>query len=79
MPQDYEFEVTIIAVVRVCAENESLAREVVASSALAAPSADEIRLANQADFVMGKVATVVSVDFSLEEDSIKLIEIDCQQ
>jgi hypothetical protein len=39
-------------------------------------SADEIRLANQADFVMGKVATVVSVDFSLEDDSAKLIGID---
>jgi hypothetical protein len=79
MPRDYEFEVMITAVVRVCAENESLAREVVASSALAAPSADEIRLANQADFVVGKVATVLSVDFSVEEDSIKLIGIDRRQ
>jgi hypothetical protein len=79
MPQDYEFEVAITAVVRVRAESESLAREVVASSALGSPTADEIRLANQADFVMGKVATVVSVDFSVEEDSIKLIEIDRQQ
>jgi hypothetical protein len=79
MPQDYEFEVTITAVVRVRAESESLAREVVASSALGSPTADEIRLANQADFVMGKVATVVSVDFFVEEESIKLIEIDRQQ
>jgi hypothetical protein len=45
MSQDYEFEVTISAVVRVRAESESLAREVVASSALASPSADDIRLA----------------------------------
>jgi hypothetical protein len=51
MSQDYEFEVTITAVIRVRAESESLAREVVASSALASP-------------------TVVSVDFSVEEDSI---------
>jgi hypothetical protein len=51
-----------------------LAREVVASSALASPSADEIRLANETEFLMGKVATVVSIDFSVEEDSIKLIE-----
>jgi hypothetical protein len=79
MPQDYEFEVTITAVVRVQAESESIAREVVASSALGSPTADEIRLANQAGFVTGKVATVVSVDFSVEEDSIKLIEIDRQQ
>jgi hypothetical protein len=71
--------VAITAVVRVRAESESQAREVVSSSALASPSAEEIRLANQADFVTGKVATVVSVDFSLEEDSIKLIEIDRQQ
>jgi hypothetical protein len=78
MPQDYEFEVEITAVVRVRAASESQAREVVSSAALASPSAEEIRLANQADFVMGKVATVVSVDFSVEEDSIKLIEIDRQ-
>ena len=78
MPQDYEFEVAITAVVRVRAASESQAREVVSSAALASPSAEEIRLANQADFVMGKVATVVSVDFSVEEDSIKLIEIDRQ-
>jgi hypothetical protein len=75
MPQNYDFEVTITAVVRVRAESENLAREVVAS-ALASPSAEEIRLANEADFVMGKIATVVSVDFSVEEDSIKLIEVD---
>jgi len=74
MAQDYEFEVTITAVVRVHAESESLAREVVASSALASPSADEIRLANETEFLMGKVATVVSIDFSVEEDSIKLVE-----
>jgi hypothetical protein len=76
MPRDYEFVVAITAIIRVRAESEGQAREVVSSSALASPSAEEIRLANQADFVMGKVATVVSVDFSVEEDSIKLIEID---
>ena len=70
MAQDYEFEVTITAVVRVRAESENLAREVVASSALASPSADDIRLANEAEFISGKRATVVSVDFSVEEDSI---------
>jgi hypothetical protein len=70
MSQDYEFEVTISAVVRVRSESKSLAREVVASSALASPSADDIRLANEAEFVRGKRATLVSVDFSVEEDSI---------
>jgi hypothetical protein len=47
--QDYELEVTITAVVRVRAESENLAREVVTSSALASPSTEEINLANQAD------------------------------
>jgi hypothetical protein len=74
MSKDYEFEVTISAVVRVRAESESLAREVVASSALASPSADDIRLANEAEFIMGKRATLVSVDFSVEENSITLVE-----
>ena len=70
MSQVYEFEVTISAVVRVRAESESLARKIVASSALASPSADDIRLANEAEFTRGKRATVVSVDFSVEENSI---------
>jgi hypothetical protein len=73
MPQDYEFEVTITAVVRVRAENEASARDVIISSALGAPSTEEIVLANQADFIMGKVATVKSVDFSVQEDSVKLL------
>ena len=67
---------TITAVVRVRAESGSLAREVVASSALASPSADVIRLANEAEFIREKGATVVSVDFSVEEDSITLVEAD---
>ena len=65
--QEYGFEITIVAVVRVRAESESVAREVLNSSALASPSTDDIRLANQAEFVRGTAATVVSVDFSLEE------------
>jgi hypothetical protein len=79
MSQEYGFEITIVAVVRVRAQSESLAREVLSCSALASPSADEIRLANQAEFVRGKAATVVSVDFSIEEDSVKLIEVDERQ
>ena len=74
MAEDYEFEVTITAVVRVRAESESVAREIVASSALASPSADDIRLANEAEFIRGNGATVVSVDFSIEEDSMTLVE-----
>jgi hypothetical protein len=74
MAEDYEFEVTITAVVRVRAESVSLARQVIASSALASPSADDIRLANEAEFIRGSGATVVSVDFSVEGDSFTLVE-----
>ena len=80
MSQDYEFEVTIVAVVHVRAQSESLAREVVTSSALlASPKVDVIKLANQAEFLGGKKATVVSVDFSVDEDSVKLIGVDERQ
>jgi hypothetical protein len=79
MPLEYTFELTIVAVVRVRAENESVAREVVTSSALRSPSADEIRLANEADFAIGKEAALVSADFSVEGDSIKLIGVEEQR
>ena len=72
--QDYEFEVTIVAMVRVRAESEDRAREVVASSALGSPSADEIRLANQGQFLLGKEATIIAVEFSgPDEHSIRII------
>jgi hypothetical protein len=75
--QDYEFEVTIVVVVRVKAETEDRAREVVASSALGSPSADEIRMANEREFLLGKQATIVAVDFSKpDEDSVRLITIE---
>jgi hypothetical protein len=73
--REFVFEVRLVAVVRVRGQNESLAREVVAS-ALGSPSTEELRLANEADFVMGRQATIVAVDFSVDEDSTKLIEID---
>jgi hypothetical protein len=74
--QDYEFEVTIVAVVRIRAENEDQAREVVASSALASPSADEIGMANTGQFLLGKQATIIAVDFSNPDaDSIRLIAV----
>jgi hypothetical protein len=75
--QDYEFEVMIVAVVRVRAENEDRAREVVASSALGSPSAEEIKLANQAEFLSGKQATIVAVDFSEPaKGSVRLIAVE---
>jgi hypothetical protein len=72
--QEYVFEVRLVAVVRVRAENESLAREVVVS-ALGSPSTEEVRLANEADFLMGKQATILAVDFSVDEGSAKVVEI----
>jgi hypothetical protein len=56
------------------AESEDRAREVVASSALGSPSADEIRLANQGQFLLGKEATTIAVEFSgPDEHSIRII------
>ena len=77
---EYEFQVKIVAAVRVRAESESQAREAVASSsATASPSTDEIRLANQAAVVMGKEATKVAVDFSVDKDSVRLIAVDTER
>jgi hypothetical protein len=45
-------------------------------AAIASPSTDEINLANQAAVVMGKEATIVAVDFSVDEDSVRLIDVD---
>jgi hypothetical protein len=74
---DYEFEVTITAIVRVRAENETLARTVVASSALSAPSSDEIRMANQGEFLLGKQATIIAVEFDKpDEESVRLIKVE---
>jgi hypothetical protein len=71
---EYVFVVGPTAKVRVGAQSENLAREVVVSSALGSPSADEIRMANEADFLMGKDATIIAVDFSVDEGSARLIE-----
>ena len=70
----FVFEVFITAVVRVRAETETDARQVVTSSAIAAPSAAEISLANQANFIEGKNASISNVDFSIDSNSIKLHE-----
>jgi hypothetical protein len=78
--QDYEFEVTIVVIVRVKAETEDRAREVVASSALGSPSADEIRMANEREFLLSKQVIIVAVDFSKpDEDSVRLIAVERPQ
>jgi hypothetical protein len=74
--REFVFEVVIAAVVRVRAETKALARQVVISSALVSPSEDEIRLANQAGFAEGKEATITGVDFSINENFVKLRDFD---
>jgi hypothetical protein len=70
--RDYEFEITIVAVVRVQAENEDRAREVIASSALGSPGSEEIRRANEA--LEGKAATILAVEISPPNSgAVKLI------
>jgi hypothetical protein len=72
---DYEFEVTIIAVVRVQAENEERAREVIASSALGSPGSEEIKRANKA--LEGKAATIVAIEINPpDSEAVKLISVE---
>jgi len=67
--RDFEFKVNLVAVVRVRAADESVARQVV-PTVLGAPSAAEIGLANQNNVrVTGHDATVTSVDFSIGRSS----------
>lgn len=72
--QEYLFEVGLVAAVLVRAQNESLAREVV-TSALGSPSTEEVRLANEAGFLMGREATILAVNFLVDQSSTKLLEI----
>ena len=64
------------AIVRVRAETEADARQALTSSALGSPSANEIRLANQANFIEGKEGTITEVDFSIMDNSVKLRNVD---
>jgi hypothetical protein len=68
---DFVFEIDLVATVRVRATTEDVAREVV--PIVKAPTADEIRLANENNIVIGpgRDATVTDVDFSIR--SIKLL------
>jgi hypothetical protein len=61
---DFEFKVNLVAMVRVQAAHESVARRAV-PGVLGAPSTAEIRLANQNVRATGHDATVTSVDFSI--------------
>jgi hypothetical protein len=61
---DFEFKVNLVAVVRVQAADESIARQVV-PEVLRAPGSIEIGLTNQNVRAVGHDATVTSVDFSI--------------
>lgn len=63
---EYVFEMRLRAVVRVRAENEEVAREVV-PSVLAPPGGLDISLANENNAAVGWSATVTKVDFAQEE------------
>ena len=61
---DFTFKVSLVAVVRVRASDESIARKIV-PEVLGAPGTAEIRLANENNAAKGQHATVTGVDFSI--------------
>ena len=67
--REFVFEVSIFAIVRVRAETEADARQALTSSVFGSPSANEIRLANEANFIEGKEGTITEVDFSIVDNS----------
>ena len=62
--KDFTFQVSLVAMVRVRAADERIAREVV-PTVLGAPGTAEVRLANRTNLDMGRDATVTSVEFSI--------------
>ena len=74
--REFVFEVSIFAIVRVRAETEADARQALTSSVLGSPAANEIRLANQGNFIEGKEGTITEVDFSIVDNSVKLRNVD---
>ena len=62
--EDFTFKVNLVAVVRVRADDESVARKIV-PTVLGAPGTVEIRLANENNAARGHHATVTDVDFSI--------------
>jgi hypothetical protein len=67
---EFVFKASIVAVVRVRAADENVAREIV-PDVLGAPSTAEVGLANQNHAALGRDATVTDVDFDV--GSIKLV------
>ena len=62
--KDFGFKVNLVAVVRVRADDESIARKAVPTVA-GAPGTAEIRMANENHAATGCHATVTDVDFSI--------------
>jgi hypothetical protein len=62
--RDFTFKVNLVAVVRVRAPDERVARAVV-PTVLGAPGSSEIGLANQNNILVGRDAAVTGVDFSM--------------
>ena len=62
--RDFTFKVNLVAVVRVRAGDESVARKVV-PTVLGPPGTVEIRLANENNAAAGRDATITDVDFSI--------------
>ena len=62
--EDFTFKVNLVAMVRVRAGDESVARKIV-PTVLGAPGIAEIRLANENNAATGRHATITDVDFSI--------------
>ena len=67
--KDFTFKVNLVAVVRVRADDESVARKVV-PTVLGAPGTVEIGVANENNAATGRDATITDVEFSI--GSVKL-------
>jgi hypothetical protein len=65
---EYVYEVTLRAVVRVRAADEETARKVV-PTVLGAPGTIEIKLANENNQAVGRAADVIDVDFVQDSDA----------
>ena len=70
---NFSFKTNLIVLMRVRANSEMVARKVV-PTVLRAPSAAEIRLANEGTAFLFEGAIVTDVDFFVDDGSIELIE-----
>ena len=71
---EYAFKVKLVAVVRVRAANETVARQVL-PSVLSSPGTVDIMVANENNAALGVDALVTDVDFAIE-GGVTLFEVD---